>query len=225
LQLVKFVREEQPWLAGYGEIGSAWKRIAQLFCESLEVLSARGPDYRACQDRFSKLCERRKLLDKHPESRSGSSEDFNEVDQLLYVCIEEIEEHKHKSEEEKKKESDKQTARQATQERLRQHTRLTLSQRSVPPSSSHPRSIDSSSSSLSAEMQSGSDSKSEEERVGNGHAKKLKPSLQIQQKMLETQQKGIKLLSEQMERLVGEAKRQGDAADRGNDLFEQFLQR
>lgn len=220
LLLVKVVREEEPWTASYGDIGNVWRRIAELYHERLSgarLSTSKRPDGRACQLRYEKLYDHRKSLDKQPEQRSGSSEEFEEIDQLLFTCVEETEAHKSRTEEEKKRESDKHAERARTQERLREHTRTTLSKRLPSASSRSPS--ESSPSSSSAE----SKSDSEVAGRGEGHPKKMKLALQIQQSMLENQKEGVKLLSAQMERLVCEAARQGDEAKRGNDLLERIF--
>jgi hypothetical protein len=218
LLLVKVVREEEVWKTTYGKFGKAWEKIAELFAASIDLpASARRPDSRACQDRYNVLYERRKKLDRQPEVRSGSSEDFDDLDQLLYLCVEETEHQKSRTEEEKKKEKDGKDERERTQERLRTHTRQTYSPRRNP---SRPPN-DSSSSSASP---LNSEENSHSEREGDeGHRKKVKPSVKIQQELLVSHKEGIRLISAQLDKLVAVAEMQGLESRRSNDLFERIF--
>jgi hypothetical protein len=227
LALVKAVKAEEVWAQPYGEQGKVWVRVAARFQRLYPTTSStKLPAQASYKDHYSKLYERRKKLDSNPSGRSGSSEQYEELDQVLTECIEATESWVQKAEEVKKKQQAKKDETESTQKRLRTHTLQSLSQRSsTSPVST--TSSPSSSSSSSAEVSSGELKSNRGDRPatdGEGHPKRLKPSLKLQQEQLTIQKDTVKLMGEQFTKLASAAETQTTAMLASNDLFAQFIQ-
>lgn len=218
---------EEVWAIDYGQMGKVWERVAERF-KGLYVDAPRGaklPSDRTCKERYLALLEDRKRLDAQPEKRSGSSEDWGELESLLTNCVDCTASHVQQSEERKAKDAAKKKEKDAVQQRLRTHTMASLSERG--PSRSASRSSTSSLSSNSSNS-SIAEGKSDGERVEEsepegGHAKRVKPSLKLQREMLVAQQQARKDLKEQMERLAAAAEAQVKIGENSNILFEKFV--
>lgn len=211
LNLVQIVLEEEPWAATYGLGGKSWERVAEIFAK-LYPSASRVPDGRSCQDHYKLLVSRRQQLDQNPEGRSGSSEEFGEIDELLMACVERTDEFRKKTEEEKNARETEKKQHEDTHKRLKMHTRQTWSERRRTSSSSPTTSS------------SSSDVKSDGERAGDDcmeQVKRSRPGFKIQQHMLEH----AKALEVQMIKLVQHSELQSIESKRSNDLFERFLQR
>jgi hypothetical protein len=218
LSLVNIVKAEEPWAAPYGQAGKVWATIAERFALGPRV-RARGkaPDDRACKDRYAVLYAKRKRLDANPAARSGSSEDWGELEQALAECVDATESRKKRLEEGKQKEQAKERETEETQRRLRDHTLKSLGQRR----SSSRSSASSPSSASSGEGKSDGDAAASEA----GHAKRIKPTLKLQQNFTDNHKEASKALSEQMAELVSVAKGQKAESARTNDLLEAYFRR
>ena len=215
LVLVTVVKAEEVWACAYGQLGRAWQRVAERFYglwkqSGDDIL----PSERACRDRYQALYERRKRLDQAPAARSGSSEEYGELEQLLSGCVDATEQWVQQSAEGKKKTAERRQEVEDTQKRIRVHTMQTLKQR---------RTSQSSSSGNSGGSGGGGGGEAQPDREQTGHAKRQKPSLKIQQEALEYQKEIGKSLAAQMEKLVAASETESKESVRSNDLFEQFL--
>ena len=217
--LVKIARDEAIWLAVYGTTGKRWTQISQRFAAERKLIGRHYPDGRSCQLQYEKLLERQRVLDVNPAMRSGSNEDYGELQEDLTYCVQETREQEDKTEARKEAALKKQADIDKTQAHIRAHTRKSLS-RPTTPSSPSVASSSSTSSAMSIDEQSDSDQKEEGNR-----AKRVKPTLKLQKEGIELQRDNNKLLAEQFTKLVGIAEAQGAEIKRGNDLFERFLSR
>ena len=220
LALVKIVRSSEVWACGHGQVGGAWKRAA----EHVNAVNAQRRQAavdgvateRTCRERYVLLCSKQEKLRKQPERRSGSSEEYGEVEQAVEQCIELTEEFNAQTAEIKKKVAERKQEVEDTQSRVRAHGVQRLSQRRPASQSLSPTS--------SSSAAAGDESKSDSEQAG-GHAKRQKPSLKIQREALDYQKEVGSSLAAQMERLVKSSEKESLESTRGNDLFEQYLAR
>ena len=86
---MKAVKAEEVWAQPYGEAGKVRVRVAERFSRIYPLppgTKLRGQG--AYRDHYTMLYERRKKLDANPAERSGSSEEFEELESLLTECIE-----------------------------------------------------------------------------------------------------------------------------------------
>ena len=96
------------------------------------------------------LLDRQRLLDENPAARSGSSEEYGELEQDLAFCAEQTREHEMQVEAQKESARKKQAEIDKTHAHLRAHTRRRLARTSAASSSSSSPSPTSSSSSSSS---------------------------------------------------------------------------
>jgi hypothetical protein len=227
LQLVRIVREDAVWRAEYGTTMRRWDGIASAFSRSSAVRSAnKAPAGQACKAEYDKLC-------RHLEGREQKEEE-DELVVLLRECVAEAGRSKREGDEMKAAQADRQAQIDATHRRLRDHTRQTLSHRRDRPeylsSSSSSSSFSPSRSSSSSPIHSApaspaaSDAESDASSA-EGHPKRQKPSLKIQQEHLEMQREAAKRMEEQMQSLNNTANVQAQQMIRTNDLLERFLNR
>ena len=206
------VKAEEPWAAPYGQMGKVWIAIADRFTRLVQLSSStKPPDDRACKDRYTALYTKQKQLDTNPAARSGSSEEFGEVEQGLAQCIEATESHKRKVGEQKEKEREKEQETEDTQKRLRDHTLKSLGQRRPISQVSVP-----SSPSSSAEGNESTDAE-------GGHPKRQKPTIRLQQQMIADNAKRGEALQAQMSRLVTSADLLSAQSVRSNDILDQLV--
>ena len=211
LQLVRIVLAEEVWAAPYGSKDAAWAPVAERFRTARLGKDPVTPSERTCKEHYAKLFDERKSLDANPAVRSGSSESYTELDELLTQCVQATAAWVKKCAEHKAQVHERKKEVESTQQRVRTHALQTITQRRSRDASSTPSSMSSpTTSSSSSDVESA------------GHPKRQKPSLKIQQEALDVQKAASKLLGEQLERLVT-ATVNDTESKRSNDLFERWL--
>jgi len=77
------------WAASHGTVASRWNEIAKVI--STKEIGNTVATGRACKDKYDQLYSAALAQKKSESKRSGSAEEYAEIDQLLLECIEETE--------------------------------------------------------------------------------------------------------------------------------------
>jgi hypothetical protein len=232
LTLVRLVHEEQIWRAPHGTKGEKWDKIAKAFSVQLASnVRQHAPTVPTCQEKYNIMVEAAGEGHRTSASRSGDSEEYEEIDQLALQCYLDTKEFERLGDEAKAKDAAKQHRIEQTQCRLRDHTLKNLAHRHRGPASSAPASSSSSpspspppasSSSSSSSSPSASPVPSQDDEPAY---KRSRPSVKLQRESLETQREAVQTLREVGDKMVEEAALSRKQFERSNDLLERWMER
>jgi len=128
--LVELAHSKRVWSASHGTVTLMWDSIADAVTARLRAVggtvTATG---RSCREKFEALCREAKVKQQSASQRSGDSESWDELEQLLFECNDEQAAHAASSREAKEKEEQTALYRTSRQSELKEDTMRTLSQR------------------------------------------------------------------------------------------------
>lgn len=125
--LVELAQSKRVWTAPHGTVTTMWDSIAEHVTQrDGGRVPATG---RGCREKFELLCKEAKAKQQSASERSGDSESWNPVDQMLFECNDEIAAYIAASQHAKEKEEKVAAERTQRQTELKEETMQTLSQR------------------------------------------------------------------------------------------------
>ena len=125
--LVQLAHSKRVWAASHGTVGSTWDTIAHAVTARFGGRAkALG---RGCREKFEALCREAKAKQESASQRSGDSESWDELDQLLFQCNDEQATYAATAKLAKESEEKEIAGRTERQGELKEDTMRSLSQR------------------------------------------------------------------------------------------------